>query len=143
MTNAIRIDHFTKKILISKSFAKAAGNPNSIEFSDLNTIRAAHPTYTVERRTIKKYPPRENYDGLTYEFMRDYIYLVTPPEDELAAIAEFDNLLLISRCHTKSTRYITIRRWFLTKYPELTKFSECYRDAMDKIMKKHEAENAA
>ena len=37
-------------------------------------------------------------------------------------VAEFDELLMISRCHAQSLRYPTIKKWFLAKYPEVAEF---------------------
>lgn len=32
---------------------------------------------------------------------------------------EFDELLLISQCHSSGRRYPVIKNWFLNKYPEV------------------------
>jgi hypothetical protein len=122
MTSAIRLDHLNKKIMISKSFAKAAMNPNSTAYQDLADVMAAHPNYKVNQRVIKTNPRKETYEGLTYEYMRDYIILSATPEEELAAVAEFDEMILISKCHARALRYPTIKRWFLAKFPEVAEF---------------------
>ena len=123
MTSAIRINHFDKEILISKTFEKAAHNPNSREYKELMEVMNTHPTYKLAQRAIKKNTKKETYAGLTYEYMRDYIILHSNPEDELAAVAEFDELILVSKCHSKSQRYPVIKKWFLTKYPQADDFS--------------------
>ena len=122
MTSAIRINHFDKEILISKSFEKAAHNPNSREYKELMEVMNTHPTYKLAQRAIKKNPQKQKYPNLTYEYMRDYIILTSTPEDELAAVAEFDNMILKSRCQSQSNRYPVIKRWFLNKYPEIKEF---------------------
>ena len=122
MTSAIRIDHFEKKILISKTFEKAAHNPNSREYKELMEVMNTHPTYQLAQRAIKKNAKKETYAGLTYEFMRDYIILHSTPEEEAVAVAEFDELILVSKCHSKSQRYPVIKKWFLTKYPQADDF---------------------
>ena len=122
MTSAIRIDHLNKAILISKSFAKAAMNPTSTEYKDLAEVMANHPDYAVNQRVIKQNAHKETYAGLTYEYMRDYIILHSNPEEELAEIAEFNEMLLISKCHAKALRYPTIKKWFLAKYPEVAEY---------------------
>ena len=122
MTSAIRINHFEKKILISKTFQKAAMNPTSREYAELMEVMSNHPNYTLDQRAIKKNPKKETYAGLTYEFMRDYIILHSSPENELATVAEFDELILVSKCHSKSQRYPVIKKWFLTKYPQADDF---------------------
>ena len=122
MTSAIRINHFEKKILISKSFQKAAMNPTSREYAELMEVMGNHPNYILDQRAIKKNPKKETYAGLTYEYMRDYIILHSTPEEEAAAVAEFDELILVSKCHSQSLRYPTIKKWFLTKYPSANEF---------------------
>ena len=119
MTSAIRLNHFNKEILISKSFEKAAHNPNSKEYKELMEVMNTHPTYQLAQRAIKKNTKKETYAGLTYEFMRDYIILHSTPEEEAAAVAEFDEKILISKCHSKAQRYPSIKKWFLEKYPEI------------------------
>jgi hypothetical protein len=121
-SSAIRIDHFNKKILISKSFQKATMNPNSNEYKELAAVMANHPTYEIAQRAIKTNPKKDTYKGLTYEYMRDYIILHSTPEEEAAAVAEFDELILVSKCHSQSLRYPTIKKWFLTKYPSANEF---------------------
>ena len=122
MTSAIRINHITKEILISKSFSNAAMNPNSIEYQDLKEVMSNHPDYRLALRNIKKNANKKTYAGLTYEYMRDYIILHTSPEEELAAVAELDELILIAKCHAKNFSYSTIKKWFLEKYPEIAEF---------------------
>ena len=122
MTSAIRINHFDKEILISKSFEKAAHNPNSREYKELMEVMNTHPTYKLAQRAIKKNPQKQKYPNLTYEYMRDYIILTSTPEEELAAVAEFDNMILKSRCQSQSNRYPVIKRWFLNKYSEIKEF---------------------
>lgn len=118
MTSAIRINHFNKEILISKSFQKAAMNPTSTEYKNLSEVMSKHPDYKIAQRVIKKNPQKETYAGLTYNFMRDYI-LRQSYYEESPALSEFDELILVSKCHNKSMRYPTIKKWFLARYPEI------------------------
>jgi len=122
MTGAIRINHLNKEILISKSFSKAAMNPNSTEYQDLKEVMCAHPDYRVAQRNIKKKENKKTFAGLTYEYMRDYIILHTTPEEEAEAVAELDEMILIARCHTPNFSYSTIKKWFLRKFPEVAEF---------------------
>lgn len=122
MTSAIRINHFTKEILISKSFQKAAMNPISTEYQDLKEVMNNHPDYRIALRNIKKNANKKTYSGLDYDYMRRYIILHATPEEELAAVAEFEEMILISDCHAKNYRYPTIKKWFLNKYPEVAEF---------------------
>ena len=134
MTSAIRLNHLTKEILISKSFAKAAMNPTSTEYKDLAEVMANHPDYEVAQRVIKQNAHKEKYKGLTYERMRDYIILHSTPEEEAAAVAEFDEMILISKCHAQAYRYPTIKKWFLNKYPEISKFGTIEAEYEDQLV---------
>lgn len=118
----IKVLHNESAIEMNKTFAKMVENPFSEEYAFLQKIRQDYPVYKVRVREIKKNPNKETYAGLTYQYMRDYIILHTSPEEELAALAEFDELLLISRCHSKAKRYPVIKKWFLEKYSDVAKF---------------------
>ena len=122
MKNDLRIDFTKNEIIMSRSFEKCASIAGSEEYRRLQLVRQDYPTFSVVRRSIKKAPTKETYAGLTYEYMRDYIILHSTPEDELAAVAEFDELILVSKCHSKSQRYPVIKKWFLTKYPQADDF---------------------
>lgn len=118
----IKVDFANRRIVISKSFAIKAAVVNSKEYIALTEVQESYPDYKIEIRQIKRNPQKETYPGLTYEYMRDYIILHTTPEEELAAVAEFNELLMISRCQSKSRRYPIIKKWFLAKYPEVKEF---------------------
>ena len=105
-------------IEMNTTFAKMMQNPLSEEYALLQRTRQDFPTFVIRRRQIKSNPHKDTYKGLTYEYMRDYIILHTAPEN----VAEFDEMVLISKCHGKTLRYPTIKKWFLAKYPEVAKF---------------------
>ena len=109
-------------IEMNTTFAKMMQNPLSDEYAQLQKVRQDFPTFAVRTRQIKSNPHKDTYKGLTYEYMRDYIILHTTPEKEAEAVAEFDEMVLISKCHGKTLRYPTIKKWFLAKYPEVAKF---------------------
>ena len=109
-------------IEMNTTFAKEMQNPLSEEYALLQRTRQDFPTFVVRTRKIKSNPHKDTYKGLTYEYMRDYIILHTAPEKEAEAVAEFDEMILISKCHGKTLRYPTIKKWFLAKYPEVAKF---------------------
>ena len=54
--------------------------------------------------------------------MRNYIITHASDETREKEVAEFDELILISKCQTKAKRYPTIKKWFLVKYPAIAKF---------------------
>ena len=109
-------------IEMNTTFAKEMRNPLSEEYALLQRTRLDFPTFAVRRRQIKSNPHKDTYKGLTYEYMRDYIILHTTPEKEAEAVAEFDEMVLISKCHGQRLRYPTIKKWFLDKYPAVVLF---------------------
>lgn len=121
-------------IEMNTTFAKMMQNPLSEEYALLQRTRQDFPTFAIRRRQIKSNPHKDTYKGLTYGYMRDYIILHTAPENEAEAVAEFDEMVLISKCHGKSLRYPTIKKWFLAKYPEVAQFGvepEAVEDAAE------------
>lgn len=122
MKNYAKVDHTNKLIIMDRTFAKNAAIVGSPEYNQLQLCRKDYPSYTVERRVIKKNNNQEHYEGLTYAFMEDYITTHEPPETVHAVLDEFSEMLLISRAHSKAFRYPTIKRWFLQRYPEYAMF---------------------
>ncbi len=122
MKNALMINFEKNQIVMTRQFAKKCADTNSTEYAHLQSVRRDYPTYAVTTRQIKKNDNKKVYKGLTYDYMRDYIILHTAPEAELEAVAEFEELILISKCQQQSLRYPTIKKWFLRKYPEVAKF---------------------
>ena len=123
MTNYAKVDNVNRRIIMDRTFAKNAELVGSAEYNQLQTCRKDYPTYTVVRREIKKNPNQEHYSGLTYRYMEDYIMAHESRETVKAVLSEFNEMLLISRGHSKAFRYPTIKRWFLLKYPEFAMFA--------------------
>ena len=118
----IRVFQMEKTIEINTVFEREFQNPRSDEYEILQKVRQDYPDFQVRVRKIKSNPNKETYPGLTYEYMRDYIVLTSAPEDEVEALAEFEHLLLVTRCQSKSRRYPIVKQWFLAKYPEIKEF---------------------
>ena len=132
---------YAKSVIeVNTTFAKMMQNPLSDEYALLQKVKAENEGFTVRTRQIKSNPKKDTYKGLTYEYMRDYIITHTSPEEELAAVAEFDEMILVSKCHGKSLRYPTIKKWFLAKYPEVAKFGAI--EAEDKSQKEEQTDEA-
>ena len=109
-------------IEMNTTFAKMMQNPLTEEYALLQKTRMDFPAFAVRTRKIKTNPKKDTYKGLTYEYMRDYIIHHTAPEKELEAVAEFEEKILISKCHGQALRYPTIKKWFLEQYPEVAQF---------------------
>ena len=144
MTNILRVDHENKTLVMDKTFEKNSSIFGSRESQMLEEARRAYPTYTVARRQIKKNTHQEHYNGLTYEYMKWYIQTHEEGEALATIIKEFDELLLISKCHSKGKRYPTIKKWFLELYPEVKTFgmSQEQLEAFLKAQEEKELENA-
>lgn len=118
----IKVLHSEAAIEINTTFSKMIENPFSEEYALLQKIRSDYPHYIVKKRSIKKNPNKETYAGLTYQYMADYIVLHAAKDEKTKAMSEFNELLLISKCHSKSRRYPIVKQWFLNKFPEVAEF---------------------
>jgi len=118
----IKVDFINNEIIMTRKFAAQASDPRSAEYALLQATRQAYPNFTVRKHTIKKNSSKECYKGLTYDYMRNYILTHESKVAMDKVLAEFDNMLLISQCHSKGYRYPTIKKWFLDKYPEISQF---------------------
>ena len=122
MKNILKIDHPTKTITMDRTFAKNAENTRSEEYAHLQNVRRDYPHYTVVRRQIKPNPNKECWKGLTYEYMENYIKTHGTEDERKSNLKEYEELRLISECHSTCKRYPTIKKWFLAKYPEIAEF---------------------
>lgn len=120
--NPIKVDFAKGIITLSKTFANKAAVVTTKEFAQLANIKTLYPEYTIVIREIMHNPNKESYKGLTYDYMRKYIILHTSPSEREAAISDFEEMILISQCHSQARRYPTIKRWFLDKYPRVAEF---------------------
>lgn len=122
MKNILKINHKDCKIIMDRTFAKLAENTRSEEYAHLQQVRRDYPQYEVEQRQIKTNPNKETYAGLTYDYMRNYINTHVPTESKVEIMAEFDEMILLSKCHRVAKRYPTIKKWFLAKFPEIVSY---------------------
>ena len=119
MKNVLKLDHEHQLLVMDRTFAKKSENTMSNEYRHLQDVRAAYPDYTVIRREIKKNPNKECWRGLTYAYMENYISTHEEGAELVKVLTEFSELRLISQCHSAAHRYPVIKRWFLSKYPEI------------------------
>lgn len=109
-------------IEMNTTFVKEMRNPLSDEYAILQRTRQDFPTFAVRRRQIKTNPKKDTYKGLTYEWMRNHIATHEPEVVRQEKLDAFDEKIYISKCHRASLRYPTIKKWFLSEYPEVLKF---------------------
>ena len=122
MKNTLKIDRENGLIIMDRTFAKLSENTRSEEYAHLQQVRKDYPSFQVVTKTIKKNPNKECYKGLTYDYMREYIFKHEPAETRRSVLMEFEDMIFISQCHSKAKRYPVIKNWFLEKYPEIVKF---------------------
>ena len=115
----------TKKIEMSTTEAKAAGKINSEKFNELNTLRTMYPTFEIEiKASTTKKSAKENYKGLTYDYMKKYIE--SHDDEQKSIMAEFEMLRGTSveaqEALADSASYKEIKEWFLKKFPAIAEF---------------------
>lgn len=120
----IRIDRVNNVVIMTRKFAEKADDPRTEEFRLLQEVKAAYPNIEVKNHTIKKNPHKECYKGLTYDYMRDYIKTHETEENVEGALAELEELIFISKCHSDGYRYPTIKKWFLEKYKDVAVYGK-------------------
>ena len=118
MKNVLKVSHADRTIVMDRTFAKFATNTASEEYVHLQQVRRDYPTYTVVQRQIKKNTAKECYRGLTYTYMDAYIKSHGSADD----LHTYNEMMLISKCHSTAFRYPTIKKWFLDKFPEVKAF---------------------
>ena len=67
-----------------------------------------------------------------YKYMEDYITTHGTKEEREANLKEFQEKILISKCHGKAFRYPVIKQWFLDKYPDIRDFGMPEEDQTEK-----------
>ena len=122
IVNPIRIDIATSTITVmTKPFWKAANCYGTTEYNQLQAVRRDYPSFNVVCRQINANSSQEHYSGLTYDFMRDYIR-DHEGENAVEILNALEEMIGISKCHSKSKRYPEIKHWFLDRYPNVATF---------------------
>ena len=138
------IDHATQTIRLPKAFAKASGKYNSEEYKLLMKMKKDEPTYkVVVEETPKRKKPRDNYKGLTYDYMERYIK-TKANKDEL--MKEFNELRGIGTGYDeiiKKASYLQVKKWFLTTFPEIEAYKEGRKEAWEAIEKQAKEQKQA
>lgn len=136
MAFTMKLDYEKQTITLGKKFAKLSSVPGSPEYMELAQVKADFPRYKLVIREIKKNENKECYAGLTYDYMREYIRHNESSKTRETVLAELEENILRSRCHSRGFRYPVIKSWFLEKYPEVKEFgkkkkSEESKDSLD------------
>lgn len=111
-------------IEMTKKFAAVAMHFGSDAYKELQEARRDYPTFRVIiKQTAAK--NRDNYKGLTYDFMEMYIQ---KHDDDGSIMSTYKDLRATSEAAkavgAESMTYGEIRKWFLTKYPAFAEFQK-------------------
>lgn len=126
----IRVDFEKNEVIMTRKFAAAAADPHTVEYRMLQDVLNTYKGIQIKRHTIKKNPKKETYKGLTYEYMRDFIRYREDEEMCEVVLAEMDEMIRISECHSKGKRYPKIKEWFLQKYADVELFGATEEEIM-------------
>ncbi len=133
MAFTMKLDYKKQTITLGKKFAKLSSVPGSPEYMELAQVKEDFPRYKLVIREIKKNKRKESYKGLTYDYMREYIRHTEPSKTRETILAELEENILRSRCHSSGFRYPVIKSWFLERYPEVKSIciSQESKDTLD------------
>lgn len=128
----IRVDRNANAIIMTREFSKKAEDPYTEEYRLLQEVKRDNPNCVVRNHTIKKNPHKECYKGLTYDYMREYIRTHEAKANVEGALAELEDMIFISKCHSNGFRYPTIKKWFLEKYKDVVTFGTEIEEPTDR-----------
>ena len=123
----------TKKIEMTKTEAKAAGKINSEKFNELHTLRTMYPTFEIViKASAAKKSTKENYKGLTYEYMEKYI--AAHDDGDKSIMAEYEMMRGTSEeakeALAEPVSYYEMKVWFLKKFPAIAEFHKKREEAL-------------
>ena len=147
----------TKKIVMTKTEAKAAGKPNTTEYNALLDLMKNFPGFQMEivKSTAKKV---DRFKGLNYDYMENYIKkhplevdveMDDGKTETKSALEVFYGLRGLDKDGKKvgmaaSATYGEVKMWFLTQFPEIEKMGENVDKIIDAARKaRADKKNAA
>ena len=121
----MKINYKNQTIEMTKKFASAAKYYGSDAYKQLQEARRDYPTFRViTKQTAAK--KRDNYKGLTVDFMEEYIK--KHDDGDGSIMAKFDNLRATSEeakaVGAKSASFFEIKEWFLKQFPAFAEFQK-------------------
>ena len=118
--------------IVTKSFLKEAEVIGSDAFMTLVKLRNEHPGLKVKVREIAKNEDKISYEGLTYEYMEDFIK-AQEGDNAGKALEEFEKTKELSKSYRAP--YLFVRKWFLNKYWEVLPYKDMKKkdDVLDDI----------
>ncbi len=132
----MKILYGKKVIELTKSEMKTAEIYGTEMFKALLDAQKSFPDFEIQVKAPAS--KRDNYKGLTREFMKNYI--ADHDDDEHSIMAEFNTLCgLDAEGHKKTfaavASYGELRMWFLAKSPELRDMQSTIEDIMERVRK--------
>ena len=123
MTN-ITINDKKMTIEMTKAVANRAKKFNTVEYKDLQMVRKDYPNYTVVIKTTSKKNNKNQFKGLTYNYMEKYIE--AHDDEEKSIMREYLDMRALSEdaieAMADALSYGEIKAWFLDKYPQIKEF---------------------
>ena len=130
-------------IELNKTFSQRAAKFGSPEYMELQNARKDYPTYRVV--TVAKKAAKNEYKGLTFEYMKKYIAL--HDNEEKSIMKEFLNLRGESEeakaIGAMSEGYSEIKDWFFAQYPAIKNFHKEREAILKDAVAKQAAKKAA
>ena len=102
-----------KTIIGSKAAINKANKGKNPEYTELTTMLAEHPDFTVKEKLIEKKEGKKTYSNLTFKRMEEYINLQNNSE---ARMVEFKAIMKVAEA--KGAKYPLTKKWFLATYTE-------------------------
>ena len=126
----------TKKIEMTKSEAKEAGKLNSEMFHELRKYMEYYPGFEIQIKAPGKRKVKLN--GLDYDYMREYIqkHDASQMETFKTLIAQDKKDKKDGADRLKAENFFTVRKWFLTTFPEIEEAPAAHAAKVQAILNK-------
>lgn len=111
----MKINHINNTIVVTRSFIEAASEYGTPEYTKLDAVKKDNPNMRVVVRSTKAAGHRSENKGLTYKYMRKFIYVM---DSENLITFEKTILHYESYEYESGTIYQYMKEWFLENYPE-------------------------
>ena len=138
----IQINHKNNTIEMTKKFYNESCKYGTDEYKTLQEVRRDYPGYTpvVAKNKKSGEDMRDVFNGLNFEYME--LYITKHDDKDNSIMAEFKMMRAEDDASkavgAKSESYLTIREWFLDKYPAVREFHEMRGKIVEDLRKKKE-----
>ena len=139
---SIQINHKNNTIEMTKKFYTESCKFGTDEYKMLQEVRRDYPGYThvVAKNKKSSNDTLDVFRGLNLEYME--LYIMKHDDEEKSIMAEFKMMRAEDDASkavgAKSESFLTIREWFLDKYPEVREFHEKRGKIVEDLRKKKE-----